>query len=32
MSWLTILKDKPKAPFQKLLYQGVREGATPFPG
>ena len=26
-----LVEGDPKVPFQELQYQGVREGATPFP-
>ena len=28
----TLVESDPKGPFQQLPHQGVREGATPFPG
>ena len=28
---VTLVKGEPKAPFSKLIHQGVGEGGTPFP-
>ena len=32
VSWPTVVKDNPKAPFSKLLHRGVGKNTTPFPG